>query len=296
MVMDITRGLLLLVIMVMDMVESVTITEVPRESKDMVMDITRGLLLLVIMVMDMDLLMYMLNRRTMDMVILSLMSMDTIFTRGLLMLDMAMVVIATNMLTDHTLITRSKFTTQKPTTTDITRGQLLLVIMVMDMDLPMSMLNRRTMDMDILSPMSMDTISIKDQLMLDMAMVVIATNMLTDHTLITRSKSTTQKPTTTDITRGLLLLVIIVMDMDLPMSMLNRRTMDMDIQSLMSMDTISIKDQLMHPMKATNMFLILHTPTMKWRCTTLTKCQIEIVPQLFSSAMSIIPRNKKYTF
>merc|ERR1719260_372711 len=210
MVMDITRGLLLLVIMVMDMVESVTITEVPRESKDMVTDITRGLLHLVIMVMDMDLLMYMLNRRIMDMVILSL--------------------------------------------------------------------------------MSMDTISIKDQLMLDMAMVVTATNMLTDPTLITRSKVTTQKPTITDITRGPLLLVIMVMDMDLPMSMLNRRTMDMDILSPMSMDTISIKDQLMHPMKATNMFLILHTPTMKLRCTTLTKRQIEIVPQLFSSAMSIIPR------
>merc|ERR1719153_581145 len=136
----------------------------------------------------MDLLMYMLNRRTMDMVILSLMSMDTIFTRGLLMLDMAMVVIATNMLTDPTLITRSKFTTQKPTITDITRGQLILVIMVMDMDLLMSMLNRRIMDMDIQSPMSMDTISIKDQQMLDTAMVVTATSMLTDHTLITRSK------------------------------------------------------------------------------------------------------------
>merc|ERR1712055_876286 len=176
-------------------VESVTITEVPRESKDMVTDITRGLLHLVIMVMDMDLLMYMLNRRTMDMVILSLMSMDTISIKEQLMLDMAMVVTATSMLTDPTLITRSKFTTQKPTITDITRGPLLLVIMVMD----------------ILSPMSMDT--------------------------------------------------------------------------------ISIKDQLMHPMKATNMFLILHTPTMKLRCTTLTKCQIEIVPQLFSSAMSIIPRN-----
>merc|ERR1712014_572708 len=106
MVMDITRGLLLLVIMVMDMVESVTITEVPRESKDMVTDITRGQLLLVITVMDMDLLMYMLNRRTMDMDILNLMSMDTIFTRELLMLEMAMVVIAISMLTDHTLITR----------------------------------------------------------------------------------------------------------------------------------------------------------------------------------------------
>merc|ERR1719228_2221383 len=114
----------------------------------------------------MDLLMYMLNRRTMDMDILNLMSMDTIFTRGLLMLDMAMVVIATNMLTDPTLITRSKSTTQKPTTTDITRGQLLLVITVMAMDLPMSILNRRTMDMDILSLMSMDTISIKGQLLL----------------------------------------------------------------------------------------------------------------------------------
>merc|ERR1719153_2036877 len=184
----------------------------------------------------------------------------------------------------------------KDMVTDITRGLLLLVIMVMDMDLLMSMLNRRTMDMDILNLMSMDTIFTRGLLMLDMAMVVIATSMLTDPTLITRSKFTTQKPTTTDITRGPLLLVIMVMDMDLPMSMLNRRIMDMDIQSPMSMDTISIKDQLMHPMKATNMFLILHTPTMKLRCTTLTKCQIEIVPQLFSSAMSIIPRNKKYTF
>merc|ERR1719153_1599497 len=125
----------------------------------MVTDITRGLLHLVIMVMDMDLLMYMLNRRIMDMVILSLMSMDTISIKDQLMLDMAMVVTATNMLTDPTLITRSKFTTQKPIITDITRGLLHLVIMVMDMDLPMSMLNRRIMDMDILSPMSMDTIS-----------------------------------------------------------------------------------------------------------------------------------------
>merc|ERR1712055_839824 len=131
---------------------------------------------------------------------------------------------------------------------------------------------------------SMDTISIKDQLMLDMAMVVIATNMLTDPTLITRSKFTTQKPTITDITRGLLLLVTMVMDMDLPMSMLNRRTMGMDIQSLMSMDTISIKDQQMLDTAmvviATNM---LTDPTLiiRLRSTTLTKCQIEIVPQLF---------------
>merc|ERR1712055_235837 len=115
-------------------------------------------------------------------------SMDTISIKDQLMLDMAMVVTATNMLTDPTLITRSKFTTQKPTITDITRGPL---IMVMDMDLLMSMLNRRTMDMDILSPMSMDTTSIKDQQMLDTAMVVTATSMLTDHTLIIRLRSTT---------------------------------------------------------------------------------------------------------
>merc|ERR1719260_52262 len=127
---------------------------------------------------------------------------------------------------------------------DITRGLLLLVIMVMDM---------------------VESVTITE---------------------VPRES----KDMVTDITRGLLHLVIMVMDMDLLMYMLNRRTMDMDILSPMSMDTISIKDQLMHPMKATNMFLILHTPTMKWRCTTLTKCQIEIVPQLFSSAMSIIPR------
>merc|ERR1719153_1781911 len=130
----------------MDTQESVIITEVPREFKDMVTDI------------------------------LNLMSTDTISTRGLLMLSL-------------------------------------------DMDLLMSMWNKRTMDMDILNPMSMDTISIKDQLMLDMAMVVTATNMLTGHILITRLKFTTQKPTTTDITRDPLLLDIMDMDMDLLMSM-----------------------------------------------------------------------------
>ena len=88
----ITRGPLHLV---MDTVESATITEAPKVSKAMV--ITRGLQLLSL---DMALLMSMLSRRTMDMDTLNLMSMDTIFTRGLLMLspdmDTAMVTISTS--------------------------------------------------------------------------------------------------------------------------------------------------------------------------------------------------------
>merc|ERR1739838_23651 len=73
---DITRGLLNLD---MVMVESATITEAPKVSKDM--DIIRGLQLLSL---DMALLMSMLSKRIMDMDTLNLLSMDTIFTRGLL--------------------------------------------------------------------------------------------------------------------------------------------------------------------------------------------------------------------
>merc|ERR1712055_268234 len=144
--------------------------------KHITMDMARGLLSL-----DMALLMSMLSRRTMDMVTLNLMNMDTTFIRDqlnqdmaitmdmdnlmftktvtiimdlmdmrlsmitrrdLLRLDMATEVIATSMSTDHTLITRLRFIIHKHTTMDMARGLLSL-----DMALLMSMLSRRTMDM-----------------------------------------------------------------------------------------------------------------------------------------------------
>merc|ERR1711970_260841 len=65
----------------------------------------------------------------------------------------------------------------------------------------------------------------RDLLRLDMAMVVIATSMSTDHTLITRLRVIIHKHITMDMARGLL-------------------TMDMATQSLTNMDTTSIKDLL----------------------------------------------------
>merc|ERR1711970_1499439 len=83
------------------------ITEVPRESKDMAMEVTTRDLLSLVMAITMD-----------------------------------MVVIATSMSTDHTLITRLRFIIHKHITMDMARGLLSL-----DMALLMSMLSRRTMDM-----------------------------------------------------------------------------------------------------------------------------------------------------
>merc|ERR1711970_1022047 len=158
---------------------------VPRESKDMVMEvITRDLLSLVMAItMDMDTLMF---TRTV-IIIMDLMDMRLIMIirRDLLRLGMAMVVIATSMSTDHTLITRLRFIIHKHITMDMARDLLSL-----DMALLMSMLNRRTMDMATQSLTNMDTTSIKDLLNQDMVMVMV---------------------------------------MDLLMSMLSRRTMDMVI-------------------------------------------------------------------
>merc|ERR1739838_437695 len=182
-------------------------------------------------------------------------------TRGLLNLDMVMVESAT--ITEAPKVSKAM---------DITRGLQLLSL---DMALLMSTLSRRTMDTIILNLMSMDTI----------------------------------------FTRGLLMLSL---DMALLMSMLSRRTMDMDTPNPMSMDITSIRDPLMldimvvltlrstravltttdlmamrlitmargplmldmNPTKVTRKFPTPHTPTMRSKCTTLTKCQIEIVPEL----------------
>merc|ERR1719431_2100013 len=132
---------------------------------------------------------------------------------------------------------------------DMARGLLSL-----DMALLMSMLSRRTMDMVTLNLMVMRLITIirRDLLRLDMAMVVIATSMSTGLTLIIRLRFITHKHITMDIARGLPSL-----DMALLMSMLSRRTMDMATQSLMNMDTTSIKDLLsldMDRMKVTKKF------------------------------------------
>merc|ERR1711942_612738 len=126
------------------------------------------------------------------------------------------------------------------------------VIIIMDlMDMRLSMITRR------------------DLLRLDMVMVVIATSMSTDLTLITRLKFITHRHITMDMARGLLSLV-----MALLMSMLSRRTMDMATLNLMNMDTTSIRDLLnqdMDPMKVTKKCPTLHTPIMISKCTTLTK-------------------------
>merc|ERR1711875_217250 len=121
--------------------------------------ITRRDLLRLVMV----LLMFMLSRRTMDMATQSLMNMDTKFIRGLLRLDMVMVVIATSMSTGPTLITRLRFIIHRHITMDMARGLLNLVMVLL-----MSMLSRRTMDMATLNLMNMDTTSIRDLLNLDM--------------------------------------------------------------------------------------------------------------------------------
>merc|ERR1711970_1269261 len=142
-------------------------------------------------------------------IIMDLMDMRLIMIirRDLLRLDMAMVVIATSMSTDHTLITRLRFIIHKHITMDMARGLL-------------------TLDMATQSLTNMDTTSIKDLLNQDMVMVMVTA---------------------------------------LLMSMLSRKTMDMVTLNLMNMDTTSIKDLLnldMDPMKVTKKFPTLHTPIM----------------------------------
>merc|ERR1711887_257403 len=306
---DIMARDLLSLDMVTAQVSAIT-TEVPREFKDMAMEvITRDLLSLVMAItMDMDT--HMFTRTVIIIMDLMVMRLIMIIRRDLLRLDMAMVVIATSMSTGLTLITRLRFIIHKHITMDMARDLLSL-----DMALLMFMLSRRTMDMVTLNPMNMDTTSIRDLLSLvmaitmdmdtlmftrtviiimdlmdmrlimiirrdllrlDMAMVVIATSMSTDHTLTTRLRFIIHKH--------------ITLDMALLMSMLSRRTMDMVTQSLTNMDTTSIKDLLnldMDQMKVTKKFLTLHTPIMISKCTTLTR-QIEIVPHFCIHAINIL--------
>merc|ERR1712183_673399 len=115
-----------------------------------------------------------------------------IIRRDLLRLDMVMVVIATSMSTDHTLITRLRFNIHKHITMDMARDLLSQdMVLVMVMDLLMSMLSRRTMDMVILNLMNMDTTSIKDLLNLDMDPMKVTKKFPTLHTPIMISKCTT---------------------------------------------------------------------------------------------------------
>merc|ERR1719312_2298030 len=137
------------------------------------------------------------------------MRLSMITRRDLLRLDMAMGAIATSMSTGLTLITRLKFIIHRHITMDMARGLLSLV-----MALHMFMLSRRTMDMDNL--MSTRTVIIimdlmdmrlsmtirRDLLRLDMVMVVIATSMSTDLTLITRLRFIIHRHITMDMARG----------------------------------------------------------------------------------------------
>merc|ERR1719312_2056860 len=166
------------------------------------------------------------------------MRLSMITRRDLLRLDMVMVVIATSMSTDLTLITRLRFIIHRHITMDMARGLLSLV-----MALLMSMLSRRTMDMATQRLMNMDTTFIRgllnlvmvitmdmdnlmstrtviiimdltdmrlsmtirrDLLRLDMVMVVIATSMSTGLTLITRLRFIIHRHITMDMARGLL--------------------------------------------------------------------------------------------
>ena len=167
---------------------------------------------------------------------------------------------------------------------EVTTRDLLSLVMVITMDMDNHMFTRTVIIIMDLMDMRLSMITRRDLLRLDMAMVVIATSMSTDHTLITRLRFIIHKHITMDMARGLLSL-----DMALLMSMLSRRTMDMATQSLMNMDTTSIRDLLsldMVPMKVTKKFLTPHTPIMISKCTTLTK-QIEIVPHFHIHAINL---------
>merc|ERR1719234_2357741 len=197
--------------------------------------------------MDMDNLMF--TRTVIIITDLMDMRLSMITRRDLPRLDMATVVIATNMSTGLTLITRLRFIIHKHITMDMARGLLSL-----DMALLMSMLSRRIMDMATQSLTNMDTTSIRDLLSQDMVMVMV---------------------------------------MALLMSMLSRRTMDMVTLNLMNMGTTSIRDLLsldMDPMKVTKKFLTPHTLIMISKCTPLTK-QMEIVPHFLIHAINLKSRS-----
>merc|ERR1712002_1081800 len=130
---------------------------------------------------------------------------------------------------------------------EVTTRDLLNLDMVITMDMDNLMFTRTVIIIMDFMDMRLSMTIRRDLLRLDMAMVVIATSMSTDHTLITRLRFIIHKHITMDMARGLLSL-----DMALLMSMLSRRTMDMATQSLMNMDTTSIRDLLnqdMVPMK-----------------------------------------------
>jgi len=120
---------------------------------------------------------------------------------------------------------------------DIIRGLLMLDTLMAMGNLMCTRAVLITMD---LMGMRLTMIIRRDPLMPDMVMEVKATNMLTDHILTTRLRSTTQRLTTMDMERGQLNL-----DMAQLMSMLNRRIMDMATPSLMNMATTSTRDLLL---------------------------------------------------
>merc|ERR1711970_1362726 len=193
-------------------------------------------------------------------IIMDLMDMRLIMIirRDLLRLDMAMVVIATSMSTDHTLITRLRFIIHKHITTDMARGLLSL-----DMALLMSMLSRRTMDMATQSLMNMDTTFIRDQLSQDMVMVMAMLTFMLSKRTMDMVTPNLMNMDTTSIRDQLSQDMVMVMVMALLMFMLSRRTTDMVTLNLMNMDTTFIRDLLsldMAPMKVTKKFPTLHTP------------------------------------
>merc|ERR1719233_1725699 len=110
----------------------------------------------------------------------------------------------------------------------VTTRDLLNLVMVITMDMDNLMFTRTVIIIMDLMDMRLSMIIRRDLLRLDMAMVVIAISMSTDHTLITRLRFIIHKH--------------ISMDMALLMSMLSRRTMDMVTLNLMNMDTTSIRD------------------------------------------------------
>merc|ERR1719430_901099 len=95
--------------------------------KHITMDMARGLLSL-----DMALLMFMLSRRTMDMVTQSLMNMDTTFIRDLLSQDMVMTMDMDNLMFTRTAIIITDLMDMRLIT--IIRRDLLLLSLDMDME------------------------------------------------------------------------------------------------------------------------------------------------------------------
>merc|ERR1719435_203967 len=168
---DLLKDIMARDLLSLDMVtvpESAITTEVPREFRDMVMEVTTRDLLSLDMVITMDMDNLMFTRTVIIIMDLTDMRLSMITRRDLLRLDMAMVVIATSMSTDHTLITRLRFIIPKHITMDMARGLLSL-----DMALLMSMLSRRTMDMATQSLTNMETTSIRDLLNQDMVMALL---------------------------------------------------------------------------------------------------------------------------